>query len=406
MIQASRRGGDDIQCIVAGSSKDRSGRIRAGDESRERNVEFLGAVGSDGSTKSGYINAIQPNLHGSSTETGAKNSHRTDGLGRGAQRDFRRRAEVRRSADRRAVDRRSQHAFDVDGLNVAKCKAGERAAARVQRQYEIADGIHGDGSENGECRNRIGGSATYQHSRSGKASEAVLAGGNDGRTLQEGRIEQRDFVGFGIERDRGIGKRLEGHFGRAELWSARAHLTGLLGKERHGAYRLALRIDERNLAGRGIAVGENGAPRDWIDGNSHDRGRNGVGQKWTPRTGDTAGGASGGIVFVGLEILKMSGIENLADRKRSVEIGFVCASRGQAADEHGARIAGIEIVSGGGRYGDNVGGARGAGNSDGSGGWIGQVHSRKQACSSRSHINQTRAGLKRDLRICSSIQRN
>ena len=102
----------------------------------------------------------------------------------------------------------------------------------------------------------------------------------------------------------------------------------------------------------------------------------------------------------------MSGIENLADRKRSVEIGFVRASRGQAADEHGARIAGIEIVSGGGRYGDNVGGARGAGNSDGSGGWIGQVHSRKQACSSRSHINQTRAGLKRDLRICSSIQRN
>src|SRR6266699_987488 len=228
MIQASGRGGDDIQCIVAGSRKDRSGRIRAWDESRERNVEFLGAVGSDGSTKSGYINAIQPNLHGSSTETGAKNSHRTDGLGRGAQRDFRRRAEVRRSADRRAVDRRSQHAFDVDGLNVAKFKAGERAAARVQRQHEIADGIHGDRSENGECRNRIGGSATYQHSRSGKASEAVLAGSDDSRTLQEGWIEQRDLVRFGIEGNRGIGKRLKSDIGGSKLRRTRAHLSRLL----------------------------------------------------------------------------------------------------------------------------------------------------------------------------------
>jgi len=51
------------------------------------------------------------------------------------------------------------------------------------------------------------------------------------------------------------------------------------------------------------------------------------------------------IVFIGLEILKVSGIENLADGKRSVEIGFVRASCGQTADEHGARIAGIEIVS-------------------------------------------------------------
>src|ERR1700674_2672888 len=124
MIQASRRGGDDIQCIVAGSRKNWRGGIRAGDESRERNVEFLAAVGSDGSTKSGYINAIQPNLHGSSTETRTKNSHRTDGLGRGTQRDFRRRAEARRNADGRVVDRRSQHTFDVDGLNVAKFKAG------------------------------------------------------------------------------------------------------------------------------------------------------------------------------------------------------------------------------------------------------------------------------------------
>src|SRR6266513_2351602 len=147
MIQASGRGGDDIQCIVAGSRKNWRRGVRAGDESRERNVEFLAAVGSDGSTKSGNINAIQPNLHGSGTETRAKNSHRTDGLGRGAQGDFRRRAEARRSADRRAVDSRSQHAFDVDGLNGAKFKARECAAARVQRQHEIADGIHGDGSE-------------------------------------------------------------------------------------------------------------------------------------------------------------------------------------------------------------------------------------------------------------------
>jgi len=56
--------------------------------------------------------------------------------------------------------------------------------------------------------------------------------------------------------------------------------------------------------------------------------------------------------------------------------------------------------------GDNVGGARSAANSDGSSRWIGQVHGRKQARSSRSHINQARAGLKRDLRICSGIQRN
>src|SRR6266403_1393477 len=372
MIQASGRGGDDVQCVVAGSRKNWRRGVRSGDESRERNVKFLAAVGSDGSTKSGYINAIQPNLHGSSTETRAKNSHRTDGLGRGTQRDFGCRAQARRSADRRAVDRRGQHAFDVDGLNVAKCKAGERAAARIQRQHEIADGIHGDGSENGECRNRIGGSATYQHSRSGKAGEAVLSGSDDGGTLREGRIEQRDFVGFGIEGDRAIGEGLKGHLRRAQFRNANACRAGFFGKKRHRSNGLALRIDKRNLAGRGVGVGESGAPRDWIDGNAYNRGGDGVGQKWSSGTGDTAGGASGGIVFIGLEILKVSGIENLADGKRSVEIGFVRASRGQAADEHGARIAGIEIVSGRGRYGDNVGGARSAGNSDGSGRWIGQ----------------------------------
>jgi len=32
------------------------------------------------------------------------------------------------------------------------------------------------------------------------------------------------------------------------------------------AVTMALRIDERNLAGGGIGVGENGASRDWIDG--------------------------------------------------------------------------------------------------------------------------------------------
>src|SRR6266852_112955 len=64
------------------------------------------------------------------TLQGAKGSHGADRLGSGAQGDFRRRAKVRRSADRRAVDRRSLHTFDVDGLNVAKPKTGQRAAAR------------------------------------------------------------------------------------------------------------------------------------------------------------------------------------------------------------------------------------------------------------------------------------
>src|SRR5712692_3328637 len=189
MVQASGRGGHDIQRVVAGSRKDWRRRGCSGDESRERNVGFLAAVGSDSGTKGGHINAVQSNLQGSSAETGAKNSHGTDRLGSGAQRDFRRRAEIRRSADSRAVDRRSLHTFDVDGLNVAKLKASERAAARVQRQDQIADGIHGDGSGDRETRNRIGGSATYQYSRSGKAGEAVLAGGDNGGTLRKRRIK-------------------------------------------------------------------------------------------------------------------------------------------------------------------------------------------------------------------------
>src|SRR5260370_12157570 len=220
MIQARGRGGDDMQRVVGGSRKGWGRGDCVGDEGGERKVEFVADVGSDSSAERGYVNAIQPDLQGSSAETRAKNSNGTDRQGSGAQRDFRRRAEIRRSADSRAVDRRSLHTFDVNGLNIAKPEAGERAAARVQRQDQITDGLHGHGSEDGDnCRSGIGGGATYQHSGTGKADrcEAVLAGGDNGGARRQGRSKQRYFLGLWFSRNRGIGKGLEGHFGRADL---------------------------------------------------------------------------------------------------------------------------------------------------------------------------------------------
>src|SRR5260370_22405426 len=104
--------------------------------------------------------------------------------------------------------------------------------------------------------------------------------------------------------------------------------------------------------------------------------------------------------------MKVSSIEDLADRKRSVEIGLVGASQGQSADEHGAWIAWIEIVGHFCGNGDSVGGATGTKNVCRSTGWIGQVHSRKLARSSGSHVAQARAGFEGHLRICAGIQRN
>jgi len=66
----------------AGSRKNCAGGFVLGMKAGNVNVEFLAAVAVT-VAQSGYINAIQPNLHGSGTETRAKNSHRTDRLGRG-----------------------------------------------------------------------------------------------------------------------------------------------------------------------------------------------------------------------------------------------------------------------------------------------------------------------------------
>src|SRR5437870_4014240 len=76
--------------------------------------------------------------------------------------------------------------------------------------------------------------------------------------------------------------------------------------------------------------------------------------------GCKGGRAGGGVAFVSLEILKMRGIKDGADGKRTVEIRCVAPLR-QSANEHGPGIAGIEIVRRGRRNGDNVGSASGAG---------------------------------------------
>jgi len=56
----------------------------------------------------------------------------------------------------------------------------------------------------------------------------------------------------------------------------------------------------------------------------------------------------GSVVLVSLKILKMSGIENCADRKGSIEIRLVGAL-GQASDEHGSWVAGAQVKGGRGR---------------------------------------------------------
>src|SRR5205807_1244876 len=96
-------------------------------------------------------------------------------------------------------------------------------------------------------------------------------------------------------------------------------------------------------------------------------------------------------------------VEDLADGKRPVEIAF---SYGQSADEHSARIAWIEIVGLFRRNGDSVRGASGANNVRRAARGIGQVHGRKQARSSGSHVSQAGAGLEGNLRISPGIQCN
>ena len=102
----------------------------------------------------------------------------------------------------------------------------------------------------------------------------------------------------------------------------------------------------------------------------------------------------------------MLGIKDGAYGKRTIEIRLVGAAQRQAADEHSSGIARIEIVGIGCRYGDNIGGARGASNVDLGSRWIGQVHRGKKARSAGSDISQTRSGLKCHLWVCSRIQGN
>src|SRR6267154_2003188 len=403
IVQARRGRSDYIQSEVMRTGEKWHWRTRTRDSGRKSHINFLVAHDRNGSAEGSYVVAIQPHMHRRGAEAGAKNLHRTDGLRCGAQGDFCGRAEVCRSGDCRVVDSGGQHAFDVDGLDSAKSKAGERAAAGVQREDQIVDRFHGDGSEDGDAWSGTGRSATQGRSRRGKAGDTALASSDDSGTLRDGWINQRDLVGLRIERDRGIGKGLEGHLCRTEFRKAGSRRTSLLGKQGHGADGLTLRIYKRNLAEGGVGVGEDRSSGNGIERDADNRRGDGVSQKWSSKAGFADSGAGAGIVWSGLEILKVSGVEDLADGKRPVEIAF---SHGQSADEHSARIAWIEIVVLFRRNGDSVGGASGANNVCRAARGIGQVHGRKQARSSGSHVSQAGAGLEGNLRISPGIQCN
>jgi len=163
-----------------------------------------------------------------------------------------------------------------------------------------------------------------------------------GRCERDGSSSETSLVS-GLKETAVIGEGLKGHLRRAQFRNANACRAGFFGKKRHRSNGLLFgSIKETWLD---VALGSARAALRVIGLMAMPtiEGEMGVGQKWSSRTGDTAGGASGGIVFIGLEILKVSGIENLADGKRSVEIGFVRASCGQTADEHGARLPGLRL---------------------------------------------------------------
>src|SRR4029077_2508246 len=102
------------------------------------------------------------------------------------------------------------------------------------------------------------------------------------------------------------------------------------------------------------------------------------------RTGEAVGNRGwncrrrtcGSVVFVSLKILKMSGIENCADRKGPIEIRLV-GTLGQATDEHCSWVAGAEVEGGRCCYGNNVAGTRSAGDANRPNRGIGEIHGRE-----------------------------
>src|SRR6266700_677041 len=120
-------------------------------------------------------------------------------------------------------------------------------------------------------------------------------------------------------------------------------------------------MDTENLVtGRAtdsVRVRKDGLPRHRINSDANDGRRDRVGQEGSSGTGKTGGGAGSRVVFVGLEILEMSGIQDGAHGKRTVEIRFVGAAQRQTTNEHGPGVARIEVVGLFCRYSDDVGGA-------------------------------------------------
>ena len=102
----------------------------------------------------------------------------------------------------------------------------------------------------------------------------------------------------------------------------------------------------------------------------------------------------------------MLGVEDGTDRKRTVEIRFSGGPQRQTANEHSSGTGWVEIVRIGGRYGNNVGSARGTGNIDRAGGWIRQVHGREKSGSARSDIGEARPRLEGNLRVGAGVQRD
>src|SRR5260370_7018663 len=100
----------------------------------------------------------------------------------------------------------------------------------------------------------------------------------------------------------------------------------------------------------------------------------------------------------------MCGVKYGANGKRTIEIRFVGGPLRESANEHSARIAGIEIMGHFCRYGDDIGDARGTGNVNRSSRRIRQVNGGEKTRSTLGDIGHATPSLKNDFRITTPLQ--
>ena len=291
--------------------------------------------------------------------------------------------------------------LDVHGLDeLAQVKEAEIIAAGIGNEREIGGGVDLHRAVELEID---GGAAA----REGEGFQTGAERLDDGETLQARRVKKRSFVKLRIESHGSIGEWLESHVGNAGFGRhAGTNRTGSFREKRNEGEGLIERIYETDLRGTGIGVGKHGSPGDGIDGDALHRGGKRVGNE-SGAEGERAGcggGAGGGVVCGGLRVGEAEGIDDAGDAETAIEISSAGSGR-QATDEHGAGIAGIEAVRGGGGYGNHVGSSGGAGDGHASlRGEVLQIDDGKITGTAGSDIGEVHAGLKRNSRIRAGIQ--